>query len=506
MDDPNPQLKGTTSGPPAQPAQPDGSTSPAVQALESAFARGSGQMAEIPAERSERAEHSIMEGLPQAKAERVAAMRRELAELQRQLIEAQQKTATELQGRAEDAERIEALESRLQARELKAQQDAARIAEVETEIASLRAQLASATARGDELERARQDAREAADQLELRSSELRDAKALLDARDTELAMRTQEREADQACKSRLERELEEQRKQYREVAEQLESQLASLREAKALAETRDADLTAITSDRDALKGDLERLRREHDAMCEKTRAIANQLVRLGHDLTDGAGVAPPADADSSPTTAATPPPAERLPPPVPAPRAKSKTQEIEVFEVTDAATSSSSRTGGLVLGGIILSSVATIAIMKWTSSSATDSRQAAGALEPSALAVPLERFEPHPAPAQPTRIEAIAETSSSEHPAWVVGLGSSARPEEELPPPPSEVATDGTILLPEAAAGHRLFVDGRVVEVKSLRAVVRCGTREIRIGSRGTAWKVDVECGGETVLADTRDR
>jgi hypothetical protein len=53
-----------------------------------------------------------MEGLPEAKAERVAAMRRELAELQRQLIDAQQRIATELQGRADDADRFEALEAK----------------------------------------------------------------------------------------------------------------------------------------------------------------------------------------------------------------------------------------------------------------------------------------------------------------------------------------------------------------------------------------------------------
>jgi len=61
----------------------------------------------------ERPEHSIMEGLPAAKAERVAAMRRELADLQRQLSEAQQRIAAELQARAEDDERQESLEAHI---------------------------------------------------------------------------------------------------------------------------------------------------------------------------------------------------------------------------------------------------------------------------------------------------------------------------------------------------------------------------------------------------------
>src|SRR5687767_9017606 len=66
------------------------------------LARGSGHLDEAPQaipERRERSEHSVIMALPDvAKAERIAAMRRELAELQRQLIEAQQRIATELQG------------------------------------------------------------------------------------------------------------------------------------------------------------------------------------------------------------------------------------------------------------------------------------------------------------------------------------------------------------------------------------------------------------------------
>jgi hypothetical protein len=56
-------------------------------------------------------------------------------------------------------------------------------------------------------------------------------------------------------------------------------------------------------------------------------------------------------------------------------------------------------------------------------------------------------------------------------------------------------------MLPASAAGHRVFVDGRVVEVKSLRAVIACGSHEVRIGSTGTARTVEVRCDGETTLA-----
>jgi hypothetical protein len=68
-------------------------------------------------------------------------------------------------------------------------------------------------------------------------------------------------------------------------------------------------------------------------------------------------------------------------------------------------------------------------------------------------------------------------------------------------------ASDGVIVLPKEAADHRVFVDGRVVPVKSSRATVTCGAHEIRIGSHGTPQNVDVACGGETpVSLDARDR
>ena len=72
---------------------------------------------------------------------------------------------------------------------------------------------------------------------------------------------------------------------------------------------------------------------------------------------------------------------------------------------------------------------------------------------------------------------------------------------------PSEPNPNGVIVLPQEAEDHRVFVDGKVVPVKNSRAVVPCGTREIRIGSRGTPRTVDVACGAETTVpADPTDR
>jgi len=399
-------------------------------------------------------------------------MRRELADLQRQLIEAQQRIATELQGRADDAERFEALEARAQAQDVKAQQDAARIGELEKEIFGMRPLLASLTtsaadlrrdlaARDLELEDARRQHRDVTDQLEAQSSSLRETKAQLEARAAEHAEVTRELEAQRKQHGEVTQQLEAQRKQHGEVTQQLESHAASLRDAKALVATRDAELTAMTSERDALKGELEAARRDLDAVHAKARDVASQLVRLGHDLTDGEIV--PASAPPTPRT------------PI-------------VDAQPTAARPAASRSGLKVLlllaGVLVLGSTATYAIVKSTESSpsAVVNRDDPRPPPPSPVAAPVEA---RPAPDPAVRRE--------DSPTLASGANVTDTPKEEL-------ATDGVIVLPEAAAGHRVFVDGQLAEVKSSRVVVPCGSREVRIGSRGAAQTLDVKCGGETTL------
>jgi len=503
-----------------QPVQGDGRTM-----LEQAFARGSGHLSDVPSVAPERTEHSVMEGLPPAKAERIAAMRRELAELQRQLSEAQQRIATELQGRAEDAERIEALEARLQAQEVKAQEDATRTAELVTEIASLRSQLSTVTATAEELRRdvtsrdaqieeVRRQHRDVTEQLEARSSSLNEAKKLLETRDgalatttaelatrtAELTTRTAERDNEQATKSRLERELEDQRQQHRDLTTQLESQVASLRDANALIATRDAELIAITSERDAIKGELAAAR-------AKARDVATQLARVGQDLMEGVGDAP-TGSSSEPPSATTSRSTERpKPPPVPAPRAAAPTEpQVEtILEVTEEPKSSS-RIGAVLISGVILGCLATIAFVKWRSSSsiaAADERQDLGA-SPSATLAP-ERASPSVMADQAGAVRGTSSTQPTPSSDTV-----SDRPNvwgDSHPVAPAEITKNGVIVLPQEAADHRVFVDDRVVPVKNSRAVVPCGTREIRIGSSGTSRTLDVACGGETAVpGDTPER
>ena len=491
--------------------------------LEQAFARASSQ-SDVPTPIADRPELSVatqmvMEGLPPAKAERIAAMRRDLAELQRQLIEAQQRIATELQGRADDAERFEAIEARLHAHEIRAQDDAARGAQLEAEAASLKAQLAGATAKAEELrhdveardaqlEEVRRAHREATEELAAHASSLTEAKKLLDTHAGDLAVRTTERDSEQETKSRLEKQLEDQRKQHEEITKQhqeatgqLEAQLASLRDANERIANHD-------SERDTLKGELAAARM-------KVRDIANHLVRLGQEvLADAGGEDHPPSGSHSHLPASTTHPnlpvvakaedrpkhSTAHPPPVPARATASHpvARPVEtVLEVTEEPRARS-LIALMLIAGVLLGAVATMAFVHWRGSSTTaaDDHSELGA-SPSAARVSepaVEHTAPSAMPSQPP--------AKSDQPSVILdppptaGSAAAATPSGA----PAETNQDGVIVLPPEAADHRVFVDGKVVPVKGSRAVVTCGSHEIRIGSHGTPQTLDVACGAETTV------
>jgi hypothetical protein len=71
------------------------------------------------------------------------------------------------------------------------------------------------------------------------------------------------------------------------------------------------------------------------------------------------------------------------------------------------------------------------------------------------------------------------------------------------PVPGKELDGDGrgTVRLPSRASGHRIFVDGRRVEVDGIAPLhLPCGPHVIQIGSRGTPKPIDLRCGGEVQL------
>lgn len=76
----------------------------------------------------------------------------------------------------------------------------------------------------------------------------------------------------------------------------------------------------------------------------------------------------------------------------------------------------------------------------------------------------------------------------------------------EAPPAastPAQVAIPadhGEVRFPAFAAGHRIFVDGRVVGDGAQPALVRCGSHSVRIGSSGSLQDVQVPCGGSVTV------
>jgi hypothetical protein len=446
-----------------------------------------------------------MEGLPPAKAERIAAMRRELAELQRQLIEAQQRIATELQGRAEDAERLETTEARLHEYEAKVHEGAAREAALASELAKLNTQLSAIGAtteelrrqvasRDTQLEEARQQHRDAAAQPEAQTVSLADTKAQLETRAADLAARTTERDSEQAAKARLEQELADERKKHGESAGQLESHVASLRDANALVATRDAELMAIAKERDAVNAELATSR-------AKLRDLANQFLRVGNEMLEHAGEAQPGAAATGSGPIATLKAAEASkPPPIPPPRTGARSvpppPRVAVLEVTEEGRSKSGFALAL-FAGVILGCAATFAFvgLRGSSSDPGDRRDTSASPSPPAASEhAAAAVEPAVAVEQANDLASTEQLKAESH-------ADDSRADDSHAAVPIATATDGTIVLPREAAEHRLFVDGHVVPVKNSRAVVRCGSHEIRIGSHGTAQTVDVACGIETEVA-----
>jgi eukaryotic-like serine/threonine-protein kinase len=72
----------------------------------------------------------------------------------------------------------------------------------------------------------------------------------------------------------------------------------------------------------------------------------------------------------------------------------------------------------------------------------------------------------------------------------------SATAPPSAPPPAPSAAKAGLLLLPPRSAGHRIFVDGRVVGEGPRPYQVPCGARRVRVGSAGVERVVAVPCGG----------
>jgi len=122
----------------------------------------------------------------------------------------------------------------------------------------------------------------------------------------------------------------------------------------------------------------------------------------------------------------------------------------------------------------------------------------------SAFRSPLGRF-------RPTSTVAIDHAAPSQLPATEVGVDpvdtSGARAlldesvvELDAPRLTPRDATKGVLVLPPAAYGHRVYVEGRMVGSAAAEVSVACGRHRIKIGSVGRDREIIVPCGGDVLV------
>jgi Domain of unknown function (DUF4388) len=125
-----------------------------------------------------------------------------------------------------------------------------------------------------------------------------------------------------------------------------------------------------------------------------------------------------------------------------------------------------------------------------------------------AAIIAMTRSPPPPVPASPTPTSirpppvvrpAPVDSAPSAQTALVVAAPD-AGVEPRLPEKTAVRSDAGNVQLPASAAGHRVFVDGRVQKDGSMLLVLPCGPHLIQIGSHGTQKSIDVLCGREIRL------
>jgi hypothetical protein len=64
-------------------------------------------------------------------------------------------------------------------------------------------------------------------------------------------------------------------------------------------------------------------------------------------------------------------------------------------------------------------------------------------------------------------------------------------------PSAGDAPQTGRLITAASEAGHRIFMDGRLVGGGGAPLAVRCGEHEVRVGSAGQLRRVTVPCGGD---------
>jgi len=91
----------------------------------------------------------------------------------------------------------------------------------------------------------------------------------------------------------------------------------------------------------------------------------------------------------------------------------------------------------------------------------------------------------------------VAVASAAPPPATAAPAAPSATPPPTTAAATPEPADSGEVDLPASAAGHRIFVDGKVGGEGAAPLHIHCGSHVIRVGSAGAEKTIKVPCGGQ---------
>jgi serine/threonine-protein kinase len=212
-----------------------------------------------------------------------------------------------------------------------------------------------------------------------------------------------------------------------------------------------------------------------------------------------AAIAPAPVPAPTPASAPAPEPAPIPQPPAPPePHAPMYTADALAFEPVPARRRSLLPIA-VSAGALVALAIVAFVVLGRSSAPGPASAAVASAPVPPASA-PVAVRPPEPVvPATPPA------TTSAPAPVPSVAPAAPAASEPATPGPsgsaqPETRPDQGQLVFPPSAAGHRIFVDGRVVGDGAQPAVVRCGPHEVKIGSAGTPEHVDVPCGASLTL------
>jgi serine/threonine-protein kinase len=227
-----------------------------------------------------------------------------------------------------------------------------------------------------------------------------------------------------------------------------------------------------------------------------------QLGEAPISLSPELAVSLPSESLPAPPPPPPPPPIfHRAPPEPPAPPPPRPPVDALAFEPLATAPSPGARRRaglialGVVLGGLIVVLVVVQLYVGKSRANAAAAGPASAHVASPAVALP---------PATTTTSSQSATTTVPPAPTAVAPAPSSAPSVTPAPATepssggasgPAIPADRGELVFPPYAAGHRIFVDGRVVGDGAQPALVPCGSHSVRIGSAGTPQQVDVPCG-----------